>query len=255
MSEESDKPDILIVDDVRDNLRFLSNFLVGQGYTVRKATTGQMALGAINALKPDLILLDIRMPDVSGYEICSALKAKPETATIPIIFLSAGDEAADKVKAFQVGGVDYIAKPFQLEEVLVKVQTQVMIQTLRRQLERQPFPRELSQPPENRTSSDMIALQTRMAAVADQADAHLSFIESSLEAVRQHIQSLVTLVTLYQQDCSGISTMTQALTSEVDLELVVSNLNTLLQSIEDETIRSRTKLMSLKNLDNRALDG
>ena len=126
--------DILIVDDVRDNIRLLADLLIKQGYNVRKAMTGGMALTAIEALAPDLILLDIKMADMNGYEICSILKANPATCAIPVIFLSAADELTDKVKAFQVGGVDYIPKPFHLDEVLIKVQTQLTICQLRQTL-------------------------------------------------------------------------------------------------------------------------
>ena len=96
-----------------------------------------MALKAVKALMPDLILLDINMPDMSGYDVCSYLKADPFTCSVPIIFLSADCEVFDKVKAFQVGGADYITKPFQLEEVLVKIQTQLTIRELQQKQEKQ----------------------------------------------------------------------------------------------------------------------
>ena len=117
--------DILIVDDTLENLRLLSNMLTEQGYRVRKAVNGQMTLKVVETLPPDLILLDIMMPDMNGYEICQKLKENPATAAIPIIFLSALDDVLDKVKAFTVGGIDYISKPFQIEEVLVRVQNQL----------------------------------------------------------------------------------------------------------------------------------
>ncbi len=110
--------DILIVDDKLENIRFLSSFLSKQGYQVRKAINGQAALMAARTVSPDLILLDINMPGMGGYEVCQQLKGEPQTSSIPIIFLSAGDDIADKIRAFQVGGVDYITKPFQLEEAL-----------------------------------------------------------------------------------------------------------------------------------------
>ncbi|HEY9300879.1 MAG TPA: diguanylate cyclase, partial [Phormidium sp.] len=119
------KEDILIVDDTPENLRFLSGLLMKQGYTIRKALSGQMALTAIQTVSPDLILLDIMMPSMDGYEVCEKLKADPKTAAIPVIFLSALSEAFDKVKAFSVGGADYVAKPFQFEEVLARVQNQL----------------------------------------------------------------------------------------------------------------------------------
>lgn len=113
--------DILIVDDTLENLKLLSSMLTDQGYTVRKATTGKMALKAVQSLPPDLVLLDIMMPDLNGFEVCKQLKSQAETADLPIIFLSALDAPFDKVKAFEVGGADYISKPFQIEEVLVRV--------------------------------------------------------------------------------------------------------------------------------------
>lgn len=135
MEESENKPDILVVDDVPNNIRFLSNFLTEQGYGVRKAINGEMALKAVNALLPDLILLDVNMPDMSGYDVCSQLKADTATCSIPIIFLSAGNDVFDKVKAFKIGAVDYITKPFQLEEVLVRIQTQLKVQSLQKKLE------------------------------------------------------------------------------------------------------------------------
>lgn len=119
--------DILIVDDTPDNLHLLSRMLTRQGYNVRKALSGPMALMAAQTVAPDLILLDIMMPEMDGYEVCQHLKADAKTAEIPIIFLSALDDVLDKVKGFQVGGVDYITKPFQFEEVLIRVQNQLAL--------------------------------------------------------------------------------------------------------------------------------
>jgi len=98
-----------------------------QGYSVRKATGGEMAVKSAESLSPDLILLDILMPDLNGYEVCIQLKQNPQTASIPIIFLSALDDPLDKVKAFEVGGIDYLTKPFQLEEVLARVHNQLLL--------------------------------------------------------------------------------------------------------------------------------
>jgi len=121
------KEDILVVDDTPENLRLLSSFLVREGYNVRKALTGQMALTAMDTVLPDLILLDIMMPNMDGYQVCEKLKCNPKTASIPVIFLSALNDAFDKVKAFTVGGADYITKPFQFEEVLARVRLQLAL--------------------------------------------------------------------------------------------------------------------------------
>lgn len=121
------KSDILLVDDNRENLRLLSTMLSDSGYSVRKAINGTLALRAIDMLKPDLILLDINMPDQNGYEVCRKLKENPYTEDIPVIFLSALDEVSDKIKGFEVGGVDYITKPFEIQEVLARVENQLTI--------------------------------------------------------------------------------------------------------------------------------
>ncbi|MTJ10212.1 EAL domain-containing response regulator [Anabaena sp. UHCC 0204] len=119
--------DILIVDDTPDNLRFLSKILTNQGYHVRKALDGEMAITACEHLLPDLILLDIMMPEIDGYTVCQRLKANDKTCKIPVIFLSAINDVVDKVKAFKVGGVDYITKPFHPEEVLIRVKNQLKL--------------------------------------------------------------------------------------------------------------------------------
>lgn len=131
------KGNILVVDDQPDNLRILSFMLREEGYQVRKALNGQMALTACQTLLPDVILLDIMMPDMDGYEVCQRLKASDKTCEVPVIFISALDDVVDKVKAFSVGGVDYITKPFQVEEVLARVANQLTIQQLYRQLTEQ----------------------------------------------------------------------------------------------------------------------
>lgn len=130
-----DKDDILIVDDTLDNLRLLSTILGEQGYKTRKVTNGALALKAIKHAPPKLILLDVMMPDLNGYDVCQRLKADPETVGIPVIFISALDDVFDKVKAFSVGGVDYITKPFQVEEVVARINNQLVIRNLQRELQ------------------------------------------------------------------------------------------------------------------------
>lgn len=126
---------ILIVDDTPNNLRLLSSMLAQQGYEVRSAISGFAALMTVHIGLPDLILLDINMPKMDGYEVCAQLKADPETEAIPIIFLSALSETTDKVRAFRAGGADYITKPFQIEEVLARVENQLALQRMQRELQ------------------------------------------------------------------------------------------------------------------------
>ncbi|NJP10906.1 MAG: response regulator [Leptolyngbyaceae cyanobacterium RU_5_1] len=135
-SNLSCKGDILIVDDTPDNLRLLSAMLTNQGYDVRSVRSGSAALMGVQNQPPDLILLDINMPGMNGYEVCQHLKEKPHTEVIPVIFISALNEVLDKVKAFSMGGVDYISKPFQTEEVLVRVENQLKLRRLQVQLQK-----------------------------------------------------------------------------------------------------------------------
>lgn len=128
---------ILIVDDTPDNLRLLTQILEAEGYCVYKALNGRMALQGAYRNPPDLILLDIRMPDLSGYDVCQQLKASIVTAHIPILFISALDQMDEKVRAFEVGGQDYITKPFHALEVLMRVKNQLLIRQQQLQLQQQ----------------------------------------------------------------------------------------------------------------------
>ena len=128
---------ILIVDDTPANLRLLAKILVDANYLVRPARDGKSALASAQASPPDLILLDVMMPEMDGYEVCQKLKTDERTANIPVIFISALDDVQDKVRAFSVGGVDYIPKPFHAEEVLARVHTHLTIRKLQQNLNEQ----------------------------------------------------------------------------------------------------------------------
>jgi len=127
--------DILIVDDTLENLQLLASILKEVGYKVRPASSGKQAIAAIEHRQPDLILLDIKMPEMDGYEVCRLLKSRPETKAIPIIFISALTDLEDKLKAFQVGGLDYISKPFQFEEVKARVWTHLQLKSYQDEME------------------------------------------------------------------------------------------------------------------------
>lgn len=131
------RPKVLVVDDLLENLRLLANLLVEDGYEVKRSPDGAMALSNVPRFKPDIILLDIMMPEMDGYTVCQRLKADPKTQDIPVIFLSALDLTFDKVKAFEVGAADYIHKPFHPAEVLARVKNQVRIRQQGLQLQAQ----------------------------------------------------------------------------------------------------------------------
>ncbi len=128
------KTTILLVDDTRYNLQILSNMLSNQGYDVLEAINGGDAITLAITHLPDLILLDIKMPDISGYEVCINLKSNPITQQIPIIFISSIEDVEEKVEAFAVGGIDFINKPFHLIEVLARIETHLRISSLQTQL-------------------------------------------------------------------------------------------------------------------------
>lgn len=131
----TEKTDIMVVDDQPANLELLEVILSQQGYGVRAFPRGWLALAAAAQSPPDLILLDINMPEINGFEVCRRLKSNPVLAHIPVIFLSALNDTEDKVQAFRAGGVDYVAKPFHFEEVLSRVETHLKVSRLQHALE------------------------------------------------------------------------------------------------------------------------
>lgn len=184
LSQDS-KGDILLVDDTPDNLRLLSTMLTEQQYEVRSVKSGAAALMGVQGQPPDLILLDINMPGMNGYEVCEQLKSNPETAEIPVIFISALNEVFDKVKAFSVGGVDYISKPFQVEEVLVRVENQLSRRRLQLQLQ-QALEHERAL---NQKIEELAALEERNRIARDIHDS----LGHALVALNIQLESVLTL--------------------------------------------------------------
>ena len=176
--------DILIVDDTPDNLRLLSTMLTERGYKVRSVINGPMALMGTKAAPPDLILLDINMPEMNGYEVCQCLKSDRQTCDIPVIFISALDEALDKVRAFETGGVDYITKPFQVEEVLARVENQLTLRQLQRQLQEKNT--RLQQEIRDRTAAEMKVRQLN-AELEERVRQRTAQLEASNQALEKEI--------------------------------------------------------------------
>lgn len=176
------KGDILVVDDTPDNLRLLSTMLTERGYKVRSAISGSIALMGVNASPPDLILLDINMPEMDGYQVCQTLKANEITCDIPVIFISAYNEVLDKVKSFAVGGVDYITKPFQMEEVVARVESHLSLWRLRRQLQQQ----QLELQYQNARLQQEIAERQQAEQALKRAEAkYRSIVENAVEGIYQ----------------------------------------------------------------------
>lgn len=150
LASNSPKAKILVVDDQPENLHLLSDALGSQEYEVKGVVNGSMALMVANSVVPDLILLDVVMPGLSGYEVCEQLKADPTTQNIPIIFLSANNDSVDRIKALSAGGVDYINKPFQVDEVLLRIKNQLTLQAAQQEILK--FNTELEQRIQERTA-------------------------------------------------------------------------------------------------------
>lgn len=202
---DSYKGDILVVDDTPANLRLLVGLLTERGYKVRPIPNGKLALSAIRLSAPDLILLDIMMPEMNGYDVCERLKASDRTRDLPVIFISAIDEVLDKVKAFKIGGVDYITKPFQVEEVLARVETHLSLCRLQKSL--QAKNRDLANTLQRLKatqeqlieSEKMAALGQLVAGIAHEINTPLGAIRSSVENIADFLKiNLEQLPTFFQ---------------------------------------------------------
>jgi two-component system, sensor histidine kinase ChiS len=129
-------PVILVIDDNRQNLRLLRDLLVAEGYSLRAAPTPELGLAAARSVQPDIILMDVLMPRMDGFEACRRLKADPATSSIPVIFMTALTETGDKLRAFEAGGVDFVTKPFAFPELMARLATQIRLSRLQGELQR-----------------------------------------------------------------------------------------------------------------------
>ncbi|MBD2004633.1 MULTISPECIES: sensor histidine kinase [Cyanophyceae] len=246
------KADILIVDDTPDNLRFLSSLLLDEGYNVRKATNGQMALTAVKTVPPDLILLDVNMPNMSGYEVCELLKKDSPTSSVPVIFLSALDDVMDKVKAFKVGGVDYITKPFKIEEVLARIQNQLTIKNLQNELQAQNTQlqqalNELKKAQAQLVQKEkMLGLGQLAAGMAHEINNSIGFVSSNLEPASEYIQDLLHLIDLYQQEYPNPSIPIQKAIQEIDLDFLSLDIKKIMGSMQTGAERISTMILALR---------
>ncbi len=171
------KPYVLVVDDVLKNLKIIGNILLENGYEISLVSNGFEAIESLKDDKPDLILLDIMMPEMDGYEACRRIKSNEDTADIPIIFITAKSETEDIVEAFRCGGVDYLTKPFNREELLVRVKTHVDLKRSRDASEKH--------------AKEMIAINAKLSAINEEKQELLNTIEEDLKIASEYIESLL----------------------------------------------------------------
>lgn len=249
---------ILIVDDQPSSLRLLTNLLTDHGYEVRSAINGVAALKTVQAVLPDLVLLDITMPQMNGYEVCQQLKADPKTCDIPVIFISALDDSFDKVKAFNVGGIDYITKPFHVEEVLARIENRLGNIRLQKQLQlSEAREREKSQKLAQALqriqnaqcqfhSEKMSSLGRLVAGVAHEINNPIGFIFSNLHHATEYIRELLRLLDLYQQAFPEATPLLREEIQTIDLEFIKSDLPKLLESMKVGSERISQLVQSLR---------
>ncbi|MBV6624112.1 MAG: response regulator [Rivularia sp. (in: Bacteria)] len=276
---------ILIVDDTPSNLEVLSEALTVAGFEVAVATNGESALKQAEYDPPELILLDVMMPGIDGFETCRRLKQNQITKDIPVIFMTALNDSQDKVIGLSLGAVDYITKPFQQAEVLARIQVHVKLQSLSKKLEQQnirlkeevkqrieaetalhQLNQNLEQQVTQRTwelsqalhdlqqaqlqlvqSEKLSTLGQLVAGIAHEINNPVGFIHGNIQHANQYIQDLLKLVQLYQNHFAQIPSEIEDKQKEIDLEFLIEDLPKILGSMEVGTERIREIVLSLRN--------
>jgi signal transduction histidine kinase len=198
MINKTDKEDILLVDDNPENLKVLASILKPEGYVIRLAMNGVKALESIKAKMPKLILLDAQMPKMDGYETCRELKKDEKLAKIPVIFISASSEVLDKVKAFEVGAVDYIEKPFHMDEVIARVGTHLTVRKQSEQL--QEALTKINETQKRLIQSEkMAALGMLSAGIAHEINNPINFVNAGAAGIELDLIDLMRLLDMYDE--------------------------------------------------------
>lgn len=247
---------ILVVDDTPANLEVITETLASVGYTVATAISGERALKRIKTHVPDLILLDVQMPVMDGFETCRQLKNNPETANIPVIFITALSDIGSIVRGFSLGAVDYISKPFQELELLTRVRTHLQLSLLTQKLEKRVAERTLElettleQLQQSRLQliqhEKMSALGNLVAGIAHEINNPIGFLNGSINNVEEYVQELFGHLALYQQHYPDPVVPVQQNAEEIDLEFISKDLPKLLNSMQEATDRIKSISTSLR---------
>ncbi len=249
---------IMVIDDKPSNLRLLESMLSEQGYRVRIFPKGSLAIKSASKDPPDLILLDINMPEMSGFEVCRHLKMNPATQDLPIIFISAMTETMDKVKAFKLGGVDYITKPFQLEEVDARISLHLALRRTKSALEEknrilEETLKDLKTAQLQLIQSEkMAALGVLVAGIAHEINNPVNFIKSSIMGLGQDMQDLEKLLEVYEQciqNCSDTRLHNQIgeIKAKIEFETLKTEMPLLVENIHQGVQRTEEIIVSLRS--------
>jgi signal transduction histidine kinase len=244
---------ILVVDDNPTNIQVLFDVLSEFGYRVAIAKSGEAALQRLQSYQPDLILLDVMMPGIDGFETCQRLKADPVTRNIPVIFMTALSDSVDKVKGLSLGAVDYITKPIQHEEALARIRIHLQLRDAQKRLEQNTT--ELSHALEHLKqtqvhlvqSEKMSSLGQLVAGLAHEINNPINFIAGNLQPAQEYIQDLMTFLELYRECHPQPHFKIQAWMDEVDVEYLAEDLPRLFSSMKLGSDRIRELVLSLRN--------
>jgi len=244
---------ILVVDDTPTNLQVLFDLLSEQGYRVAIAKNGETALQRLETFQPNLILLDVMMPGIDGFETCQRFKANPNIRDIPVIFMTALSDSLDKVKGLRLGAVDYITKPIQHEEVLARIQVHLQLRKTTCVLEQRTT--DLDKVVENLKAAQiqlvqgekMSALGQLVAGIAHEINNPINFVHGNLNHATEYVKELLAFVELYQQQPPAPIAEVQQLAQDIDLEFLRTDLIKLIASMRIGTDRIRDLVISLRN--------
>ena len=256
----SQQSEILIVDDVPTNIKLLYDFLLQSNYKVSVAKNAESAFKKLEKIVPDLILLDVMMPRMNGFDVCEKLKQNPKTKEIPIIFMTALTDEVDKVKGLSLGAVDYITKPIHTDEVLARIKVHLTLRHTQMQLldeiaERKQAEKELHQTLDELKKTQvqlvqhekMSSLGQLVAGVAHEINNPVNFIHGNLPYIDSYVKQLLEIITLYKQTVTNPPERIVAKTAEIELDYLEKDLLKILKSMFNGTDRIREIVLSLRN--------